>query len=275
MRAVRSGPLPKSPSRGGFTLIELLVVIAIIAILAGLLLPALSLAKVKAQALKCMSNGKQIDLAWLLFAHDNSDTLADARSWMPGDVSDPNSASYVGYSNGTANDLQQSPLNQYLSGNIGVYQCPGDTRPVCSLIGKYKGMKCCRSYAMNCYIGNQLWDTSGTWLCYVKSGDMTRPGPSSTMTFVDEGPTINDGFFAIDMSSYDPLVWSQKQTTDCPASYHNKAGSMSFADGHSEIHKWRDPHTYAIIQYGWGNAGNVDIDWLQAHASARAMNPTR
>jgi len=260
--------------RKAFTLIELLVVIAIIAILAGLLLPSLALAKIKAQNLQCMSQTKQVTLAWIMYYQDNRDFVIGSRSWISGDVSDPSTADYVD----VYNKLKASPLKNYLAGNTKVYQCPGDKRPVSTLTGVYKGMKCCRSYSMNCYVGanndgSSLWDTD--YIGFVKISDMRNPGPAGIFVILDEGPTINDGFFATDMGSYDPCDWQGKQTTDAPASYHNKAGSFSFADGHSEMHKWRDPRTYGILQTSWSSPNNVDIDWIQAHASAKVSNPTR
>ena len=131
---------------------------------------------------------------------------------------------------------------------------------------------------MNSYIGAESsglshWDQE--FIGYTKMSSLIRPGPANTFVIIDEGPTINDGFFATDMDTYDPLTWSSKHTTDCMASYHNKAGSLSFSDGHSEIHKWRDPRTYGIIAYGWSSPNNQDIDWIQSKSSAKISNPTR
>ena len=262
---------------GGFTLIELLVVIAIIAILAALLLPVLSLAKIKTQAAQCMNQTRQITLAWNMYASDYNENVISSRKWMEGDVEDPSDPDFVDYNH----CLDRSPLAPYIKhktsvGTPGLFHCPGDHR-VCTW-SQYAGKPCCRSYSMNCYIGVgdnglSLWQTD--YFGYPKTSSLVRPGPVNTFVIIDEGPTINDAFFAIDMDTYDPLNWPGKRTIDCMASYHNKAGSLSYADGHSEIHKWRDARTCGIEFRGWSSPNNVDIDWIQSKSSARIQSPTR
>lgn len=256
----------------GFTLIELLVVIAIIAILAALLLPTLTKAKVKAIGISCMSNTKQVTVAWMMWSGDNSDELLGARAWMGGDVGNPSSLDFVD-ANG---DLAKSPLNSYVGGNVKIYKCPGDPRVSKVALGPKwpAGTPASRSVCMNNYIAATDSWTPG-YLYYQKASHLTRPGPVNTFVITDEGPTINDAYFATDMDTYDPNNMPGKRTTDAPASYHNKAGSFSFADGHSEIHKWRDARTWGILNYGWSSPNNVDIDWLQSKSSAKAARWTR
>lgn len=258
----------------GFTLIELLVVIAIIAILAALLLPTLTKAKVKAIGISCMSNTKQITLAWMMWSGDNNDELLNSRAWMGGDVGNPASADFVDINK----DLQKSPLHPYVGGNVKIYKCPGDPRVTTVAFSPTlpKGTPVCRSVSMNNHINaTGTWGPSDGYLFYQKSSHLTRPGPANTFVITDEGPTINDAYFATDMDTYDPNNMPGKRTTDAPASYHHKAGSFSFADGHSEIHKWRDARTWGILAYGWSSPNNVDIDWLQSKSSAKAARWTR
>jgi prepilin-type N-terminal cleavage/methylation domain-containing protein len=263
----------------GFTLIELLVVIAIIAILAALLLPSLNIAKVKAQGIACLNNGKQMMTAWRLFIDENDDKVPPAygpNAWVQGDLdfSPANSSNWD-----IERDLKKSPLWPYCGNSPGIWKCPADRSTVKVASGPYAGQTVSRvrSISMNAWFaGSDVMDFGPTGCrIYKKLSDVVNPGHSMTWVFLDEREdSINDGEFVVGMYGY-PDQPGQWRIVDFPASYHNRAGGFSFVDGHSEIHKWRDPRTTPPLKPGVElplnilSPNNQDVFWMMERTTRK------
>ena len=271
----------------GFTLMELLVVLAIIAILASLLFPVLMKAKAMGLQIKCVTNLKQLGLAWTMYLDDNNDVLPPCNClhnfprpqdmWVGGmqdlwwdDNSDNTNTSY----------LTRSLLAPYLKGSIRVWKCPSD-KSTCKE-GKAR-LPLVRSFSMNSWLNTTV--TTDHMLVNVdhyrsikRISDMRDPPPNQTFVILEErADSIDDAWFGVLMI----LKGNRAMFWNVPASYHNGAGNLFFADGHVESHKWKDPKTTPPVRDGvniaaGGRSGvisplaspnNPDIEWLQNHAT--------
>lgn len=269
-----------------FTLIELLVVIAIIAILASLLLPALSSAKERAQSIACMSNLKQLTLAEIMYSGDNNDKIvpngeltdgngtplappdspnfqpgAQWAQWCPGNMR--STATYHSPSNTLY--LQAGLVYPYLN-TFKVYKCPAD-RSVYPM--NAYGWPRCRSYSMNCFMGPlKSWSAikgytgANALRDYKRQSSIANPGPSKIFVFIDESEyTIDDGYFVADPN--EPNHW-----VNAPSLRHGNASGLSFADGHAEIKLWHDKSVLAAKTSDFASDPNSsDCAWLQQRAT--------
>ena len=251
----------RRPSLRGFTLIELLVVIAIIAILASMLLPALSKAKAKGQSIACLNHLKQLQLAWQLYADDHNDLLSPNLSTVTGfqDLSLPGS-----WVTGNARfdlsptNIQNGVLFPHL-GSVPVYHCPADR----SKVEGQSGLPRYRSYMLSGRLGGPRlgipeYDSG------VKDRATAVSNPTHAFAFLDSSEhTINSGAFGIlPLGFAGGDLWD-----DVPADRHSRGANLSFVDGHAEYHLWQAPKPKEYAARAIGD-DLKDLHWLQDRVPA-------
>ena len=269
----------RKPSFQAFTLIELLVVIAIIGVLAALLLPALGRAKQQGHKIQCLSNLRQLQVAWELYAGDNN-------GWLPRNDGDefagksPGRPSWTaGWLTYTANNPDNTNTYWLTTGgngrignytaNAGIYKCPSDKS--WALQGGQRLARA-RSYSMNSLLGSSQYSYTGGgggFKVYRKTTDLGRPPVSQHFVFIDEHEdSIDDGWFWMSMAGGNQAAWLA-----LPGSRHNQGANLTFADGHAETRKWEESTTLVPVQRVTAPVftrvpNSRDHEWLKRRSSA-------
>jgi len=247
-----ASPLPDTQTRAGFTLIELLIVIAIIALLAAMILPALSVAQAKGKQLACLNNLKQLALCAQMYTADNAGKLPQnfpsypdqfTNTWVRGNMKVPNDSTNQSL-------IQQGMLFPY-GNQVPLYRCPADP-------SRTGGLPRLRSYSMNSWMGSRYMETAGeqAYRTFVGDSELALAGPARLWMIIDEHElSIDDAWFLVTMNDSQPFA-------NYPATRHARGYPLAFADGHLEAYHLRDPRS-ALLGTEGAQFSAFNSDWIR------------
>jgi prepilin-type processing-associated H-X9-DG protein len=282
----------------GFTRLDILAILAVLGLLSLLILPALAKPGLNSKSFQCLSNHRQMCNAWRMYADDNGDrivyastsgTSARSGASVPINPATPNNPdnfawtgahmTFNGFDRGIwdiSYDIVKRPLWPYTKRDASIYKCPSDQSSVLAF-GVIRPRL--QSLSMNLYLGG-FTGTDGGWpfahpyRIFFKTTELSAPGPSKTFVFTDGRPDDSlYGNFMTDMTGYSPSNSASFSFADLPGFLHDGGAGLSFADGHTEIHRWTDPRTTPPLSpngtppSGSPSPGNPDIAWLQDHST--------